>query len=234
MRSPPIPRQREEVPWHSLNQVTVCEMLRVDPKTGLEGKELSQKYAEHGWNTLPEAHTRSLLLVFLGQFTSPLIYLLLAAAVIALVMGERHDAVVILSVLAINSLIGTIQEGRAERTMEALRRLTLAKSRVVRSGIEQEITAPELLPGDLLLISTGDQIGADARLIESASLNTAEAALTGESLPVCKQIAPLPPETTLAERSNMLYSGTHVTSGRGRALVVATGMKSELGKIAVG
>ena len=169
---------------------------------------------------------------FLAQFASPLIYLLLAAAIIATVMGDRRDAIVILGVLIVNSLIGTLQEERAKRTMDALRRLTLVRARVIRDGIEQEITARELLPGDLLLLFAGDQIGADARVIQSASLSADESALTGESLPVFKQADPLPRTTCLAERTNMLYSETHVASGRGRALIVATGMDSELGKIA--
>ena len=187
---------------------------------------------DSGWNTLPEARTRPLAMLFLGQFASPLIYLLLAAAIIALVMGDRRDAIVILGVLIMNSLIGTFQEGRAERTMDALRKLTLARARVIRNGIEQEIAARELLPGDLLVLSAGDRIGADARVIQSASLSTDESALTGESLPVFKQADRLPPETSLAERNNMLYSGTHVATGRGRALIVETGIKSEFGKIA--
>jgi len=187
---------------------------------------------ESGWNTLPEARTRPLAMLFFGQFASPLIYLLLAAAIIALVMGDRPDAIVILGVLIMNSLIGTFQEGRAERTMDALRKLTITRARVIRNGIEQEIAARELLPGDLLVLSAGDRIGADARVIQSASLSTDESALTGESLPVFKQADLLPPETSLSERNNMLYSGTHVATGRGRALIVETGIKSEFGKIA--
>ena len=225
-------QQGENVPWHSLERETVAKMLRVDPGKGLESRGLRERRAEYGWNTLPEARSLPLPMVFLRQFASPLIYLLLAAALIAFVMGDRRDGFVILAVLVMNSLIGTFQEGRAQRTMEALRKLTLAKARVLRDGSELEISAPELLPGDLLLLAAGDQIGADARLLEVASLSVDEAALTGESLPVSKQPTPLPRETTMSERSNIVYSGTHVCSGRGRALVVATGMNSEFGKIA--
>ena len=228
----PIIRQDGGSSWHSLEPEAVSRVLGVDPERGLENSEVTGRREESGWNTLPEARPRPVAMVFLGQFASPLIYLLLAAAIIALVMGDRRDAIVILGVLIMNSLIGTFQEGRAERTMEALRRLTMARARVIRNGIEQEITARELLPGDLLLLSAGDRIGADARVIQSASLSTDESALTGESLPVFKQAEALPPTTSLAERNNMLYSGTHVATGRGRALIVATGRKSELGKIA--
>lgn len=225
-------RQEASLPWHSLDAENVAEMLGVDPEKGLEHSELTKRRHKYGWNTLPREPTRTLPMIFLRQFISPLIYLLLAAAIIAALMGDQRDATVILAVLIMNSLIGTLQEGRAQRTMEALRQLTLAKARVIRDGIEQEIAAPELLPGDLLLLSAGDQIGADARLIKAASLRVDESALTGESLPVSKQYAPLPHETTLAERNNIVYSGAHVSSGRGRAFVVATGMDSELGKIA--
>ena len=231
-RAFPITRQDGESSWHSLKTEALSEVLRVDPERGLENRELTERRKESGWNTLPEAPTRPLTMFFLGQFASPLIYLLLAAAIIATVMGDRRDAIVILGVLIVNSLIGTFQEGRAKRTMDALRRLTLVRARVIRDGIEQEITARELLPGDLLLLFAGDQIGADARVIQSASLSADESALTGESMPVFKQADPLPRATCLAERTNMLYSGTHVASGRGRALIVATGMDSELGKIA--
>ena len=228
----PIARQDAGSSWHSLDLEAVSRVLRVDPERGLENSEVTGRREDSGWNTLPEARTRPLAMLFLGQFASPLIYLLLAAAIIALVMGDRRDAIVILGVLIMNSLIGTFQEGRAERTMDALRKLTLARARVIRNGIEQEIAARELLPGDLLVLSAGDRIGADARVIQSASLSTDESALTGESLPVFKQADRLPPETSLAERNNMLYSGTHVATGRGRALIVETGIKSEFGKIA--
>lgn len=228
----PHTRQEEGIPWHSLDAENIAEILRVNPERGLESSDLTERRNECGWNTLPGAPIRTLPMIFLRQFMSPLIYLLLAAAVTAALMGDRRDAIVILAVLIMNSLIGAFQEGRAQRTMEALRQLTLAKARVIRDGIEQEISAPELLPGDLLMLSAGDQIGADARLIMAASLRVDESALTGESLPVSKQHTPLPHETTLTERNNIVYSGAHVSSGRGRAFVVATGMDSELGKIA--
>jgi Ca2+-transporting ATPase len=207
-------------------------MLGVDPEKGLESSAVKERRDKYGWNTLPRARSLPLAVLFLQQFVSPLIYLLLAAALIAFVMGDRRDAFVILGVLVMNSVISTFQEGRAQRSMEALRKLTLAKAKILRDESEQEISATELLPGDLLILSAGDQIGADARLIEAASLSVNESALTGESLPIPKQPSPLPMETTMSERSNTVYSGTHVCSGRGRALVISTGMNSEFGKIA--
>jgi Ca2+-transporting ATPase len=147
-------------------------------------------------------------------------------------MGKRGDSIVILVVVIINAVIGAFQEGRAERSMEALRRLSSLKVRVLRGGREEIIEARDLVPGDVVLFAAGDAIGADARLLESAALETAEAALTGESLPVTKHPEPLAADTPLAERLNVVYSGTHVAAGRGKGIVVATGLATEVGKIA--
>ena len=141
-------------------------------------------------------------------------------------MGKHGVAAVILAVVVVNALIGTFQEGRAERSMAALR------VHVIRGGEEVSVEARELVPGDLLMLAAGDAVGADARLVEATALEAAEAALTGESLPVVKQIESLPEDTLLADRTNMLYSGTHITAGRGRAVVVATGLATEVGQIA--
>jgi Ca2+-transporting ATPase len=147
-------------------------------------------------------------------------------------MGKRGDSIVILVVVIINAVIGAFQEGRAERSMEALRRLSSLKVRVLRGGRDEIIEARDLVPGDVVLFAAGDAIGADARLLESAALETAEAALTGESLPVAKDPEPLAADTPLAERLNVVYSGTHVAAGRGKGIVVATGLATEVGKIA--
>ena len=173
-----------------------------------------------------------MLAVFARQFMSPLIYILFAAAVLAVVMAHYGDAVVILAVVLVNAVVGTFQEGRAERSMASLRRLAALRVRVLRDGQEAMIEARELVPGDLLLLAAGDAIGADARLIEEAQLQVAEAALTGESVPVSKAVAPLAESTGLADRHNMLFSGTYATAGRGRAVVVAIGSHTEVGRIA--
>lgn len=170
--------------------------------------------------------------VFLRQFASPLIYVLLAAAVLAFALGKHEDALVILVVVLVNSLIGAFQEGRAERSMESLRKLSLLQARVLRDGLEMMIDAASLVPGDVMLLAAGDAVGADARLLEASSLEAAEAALTGESQPVVKRAEPLPDDTLLADRLNMLFSGTQITAGRGKALVVATGQSTEVGRIA--
>lgn len=218
--------------WHALARAEVVQRVRSDAAHGLSHEEAARRLAGHGPNALPEAKRRPLLTVFLRQFASPLIYILFAAAAIAFAMGRRGDAGVILIVVFINAVIGTAQEGRAERSMESLRRLSALRVRVLRRGKEELIEARDLVPGDVALLAAGDAVAADARLLETAALEAAEAALTGESLPVAKNPEPLAPDTLLADRRNMVYSGTHIAAGRGRAVVVATGLDTEVGKIA--
>ena len=186
----------------------------------------------HGPNALPATPPRPLWRTLAQQFKSPLIYILFVAAVLAVALGHHGDAAVILAVVVVNALIGTFQEGRAERSMAALRRLAGVRVRALRDGHEAVLEARELVPGDILLLAAGDAVGADARLIEQAQLQVAEAALTGESVPVSKALAALPEATGLADRHNMVYSGTYVTAGRARAVVVATGTHTEVGRIA--
>lgn len=209
-----------------------CAHTASDPALGLSHEEVARRLEQHGANTLPEEARQPLWRVFLRQFASPLIYILFAAALLAAALGKHEDALVILIVVLVNSIIGTIQEGRAERSMASLRKLSALHVRVLRGGKEEMIAASELVPGDVMLLAAGDAVGADARLLEAAALEAAEAALTGESLPVTKHIAPLPEDTLLADRLNMVFSGTHITAGRGKALVVATGQSTEVGKIA--
>ena len=163
---------------------------------------------------------------------SPLIGILFAAAVLALVLGHYGDAAVILVVVVVNAVIGTFQEGRAERSMAALRELAELQVRVLRDGAERTLPARDLVPGDVVLLAAGDAVAADARLLDAAQFQVAEAALTGESVPVAKSTAALPEATALSDRHCMVYSGTHVTAGRARALVVATGAATEVGRIA--
>jgi magnesium-transporting ATPase (P-type) len=217
---------------HHLEADELVIRLGSDLRHGLASAEVARLLAAHGPNELPEAAHKPWWRIILRQFTSPLIYLLFVAAVIALAMGHASDAVVILVVVMLNAIIGAMQEGRAELSMSALRRLSALRVRVVRDGHESMIAARDLVPGDLLLIAAGDAVGADARLLEAASLQAAEAALTGESLPVTKHADVVPPASALGERANMIHAGTHLTAGRGRAVVVATGLRTEVGKIA--
>jgi len=218
--------------WHALTAEEALRRQAVAAERGLGAEDLARRRAECGPNALPEAERRSVIRLVLRQFQSPLIYILFIAALLAMFLGKQGDAVVILIVVAVNALIGSLQEGRAERSMAALHRLSTLRARVLRDGAERLIEARDLVPGDVLLLAAGDAVGADARLIEAAALEIGEAALTGESLPVVKQAGALPEDTLLADRVNMVYSGTHVTAGRARAVVVATGPATEVGKIA--
>lgn len=182
---------------HRTRRVTeVCSALHTDAASGLERDEAGRRLRAHGPNTLPEARHRSLVGVFLRQFASPLIYILFVAAVIAFAMEHRGDAVVILIVVFMNALIGTVQEGRAERSMESLRKLSALKVRVRRGGTEEIIEAHDLVRGDVVLLAAGDAVAADARLLEAAALEAAEAALTGESLPVAKHPGEMPEDAS--------------------------------------
>ncbi len=226
------PRLNPTDPWHALDASAAIERLGSDASTGLSSRAAAQRAAEHGPNALPDPAGHSVLLLLLRQFKSPLIYILFVAAALAAAMGHWGDAAVILGVVLANALIGTYQEGRAERSMAALRELSTLQVRVLRDGCEKAIAARDLVPGDVLLLAAGDAVGADARLIDAASLAAAEAALTGESVPVSKQVAALPQATGLADRRNMVFSGTYITAGRARAVVTATGTHTEVGGIA--
>ncbi len=218
--------------WHALAAAEALARVESEPRRGLSAGEAGRRLERFGPNALPEPARRSASAIFLRQFASPLIYLLFAAAGIALALGHTSDAVVISVVVLLNALVGAFQEGRAERSLEALRRLASQTARVVRDGREELLPAREVVPGDILLLAAGDAVAADARLLDASALQIAEAALTGESVPVAKALVPLAPDTPLADRTNMVYAGTHVAAGRARAVVVATGLAAEVGRIA--
>ncbi|WP_395748472.1 cation-translocating P-type ATPase [Prosthecobacter sp.] len=224
--------EKPSLACHAAESAKVVAALRTDAQAGLSSSEASERLKQQGPNELPEDKRRPMWRVVASQFASPLIYILFVAAVISFVMRHASDAVVILVVVLINALIGAVQEGRAEHSMTALRKLSALKVRVMRDGRETLIEARDLVPGDILLIGAGDQVGADARLLEASALEATEAALTGESLPVAKQTDAVAEDAGLGDRRNMIYSGTHLTAGRGRAVVVATGLQTEVGKIA--
>jgi magnesium-transporting ATPase (P-type) len=218
--------------WHAMPAAQALTALGSDAATGLDAATAAARLRQHGPNALPEPPRRSAFGLFVRQFMSPLIGILLAAAVLAVTLGHHTDALVILVVVLTNAVIGAVQEGRAERSMAALRELATLTVRVRRERRELSIAAHDLVPGDVLLLAAGDSIAADARLLEAAQLQVAEAALTGESVPVAKSTAVAPESASLGDRHNMVYSGTHVTAGRACALVVATGHDTEVGRIA--
>jgi Ca2+-transporting ATPase len=225
-------RHASAPPWHALAVGEVAARLGSDVEVGLAPAEARARLARAGPNALPEVKRRTWTGSALAQLRSPLIYLLFAAAAVALALGHTSDALLILVVVALNAGLGAVQEMRAERSLEALRELSAPQARVRRGGEDRVIPAREVVPGDVLALEAGDAVAADARLVDGAQLQVAEAPLTGESAPVAKALPPLAPGTPLADRSNMVFAGTHVSAGRARAIVVATGEESELGQIA--
>ena len=187
-------------PWHALSIDETCERLRSGP-AGLSAEEAARRLARHGPNALPEPARRRLLAIVLAQLGSPLIYLLLLAALVAIALGEREDAAFIAVVLAINTAIGAVQESRAEANTAALRTAIRSSARTLRDGAVRALDSAELVPGDVVLLEAGDRVPADLRLLRSADLQADEASLTGESLPVDKGAGEgLPAETPLADR----------------------------------
>ncbi|MBL8694270.1 MAG: HAD-IC family P-type ATPase [Planctomycetes bacterium] len=232
-RSNPQKGQHASSPlWHALDVDQLVRELQTHVEQGLSQEEADRRLLRYGRNELGEPKGRSLLAVFFSQFRSPLIYLLFAAAAIALSLGHRSDAAVIFVVVLVNSVIGTIQEGRAEQSLVALRKLTRHQARAIRSGKSCVLSATDLVPGDLLHLEAGDAVPADCRIVEAAALQMAEAALTGESEPIPKDTTAVAPDVQLADRRCMAYAGTFVTSGRAKAVVVGTGKNTEIGRIA--
>ncbi len=207
--------------------------LGSDLDRGLSEQEAARRLAVHGPNELPEAPPPSPLALFLAQFSSLIIWVLIGAAVVSGFLQEWVDAGAILAIVFLNAVLGFAQEFKAERSLAALKKLSVATARVVRDGSARSIPARELVPGDLILVEAGDYVPADARLTYAAALRTQEAALTGESTPVDKSVAAMSGDDhPLAERRNLVFMGTVVVAGKGRAVVVATGLQSELGRIA--
>ncbi len=199
---------------------------------GLSESEAIARLKEHGSNVIEEHEEVAWLRTLLAQFMSPLIYILLIASAISFAVGHVPDGIVILAVVFINASIGFIQEFRAEKAMAELAKLAAPKAVVRRSGRDEEIASAEVVPGDILILSAGSRVPADARLLSVANLEADESVLTGESNPVPKFTEPLSVETPLPERKNMVYAGTVITRGRGEAVTCATGADTQFGKIA--
>ncbi|MGD9142653.1 MAG: HAD-IC family P-type ATPase [Dehalococcoidia bacterium] len=199
---------------------------------GLNDSEVRQRLQEYGLNQLESKKKTSPVLVFLSQFLNPLIYVLLVAAIITAAVGHYLDTWVVLGALILNAVIGFIQEIRAEKAMEALLRLAAPRASVRRNGAVRDLPAHDIVPGDILLLDVGDRIPADVRLLEVSNFKTNEATLTGESVPVDKYSRAFRGELPIAERKNMAFMGTTVSYGRATAVVVRTGMATEMGKIA--
>ena len=216
--------------WHASSADEVLAALQSAPH-GLDAAEAARRIATHGPNTLPEAPGRHPLVRFLGQFHNTLIYFLLAAAVAAAVLGHTVDAAVIVGVVLINAIVGYVQEGKAEKALNAIRRMISPHASVLRGGERHGVPVADIAPGDIVLLEAGDRVPADLRLLRARGLLIDEALLTGESVAAVKQETPAAHEAGLADRHSMAYSGTLVAAGQGSGVVVATGQRTEIGRI---
>ena len=219
--------------WYQIEPQAAVKELGSNSSTGLSETEATRRLSEFGRNELEESGIRSPWLIFLDQFKELMVVILIIAAVISALLGDYSDAIAISAIVILNAILGYTQEYRAEKAMAALKKLAVPTVKVRRDGVVSEISAVDLVPGDIVLLEAGNFVAADCRVLESAGLQTQEAALTGESLPVRKTSDTLgQPDLALADRRNMVYMGTHITSGRGEAVVAETGMRTELGRIA--
>jgi Ca2+-transporting ATPase len=219
--------------WHLRDAHELAREHGVDPASGLQDHQVTQRTLQHGANELPTRGRRSLWSLVVDQFSDFMILVLIAAAVISGVIGELVDTLVILLIVLLNAAIGLVQAWRADQALAALQRLAAVQATVLRSGQVQQVPAHALVPGDIVLLEAGNQVPADLRLIDIAQLKMDESALTGESVTVAKHTGVLVGAVhALGDRLNMAFKGTTATHGRGRGLVVATGMATELGKVA--
>lgn len=218
--------------WYRLSARSVCEELGVDPDVGLPNEEALKRLLANGANILASRKKETVFAIFLRQFKSPLIYVLIIASFAVTALGQFIDALVILAVLVLNAIIGAFQEGKAKNSLEKLKSLTRHKALVIRGGVEILISSEEVVSGDILVLKEGDRIVADARLIKLESLKADESVLTGEAYSVEKSTETIHRgNLVLGDIKNMVFSGTSVIAGNGTAVVVATGFESELGKI---
>ncbi len=218
--------------WHTKSFKEISKFLNSD-ENGLTSKEVEVRVKKYGENKLPETKTDSLFIIFLRQFQSPLIYILLGASIIVFIMGEYIDGFVILAVLLFNAVLGTTQEGKAQNTLASLRKFVETRATVIRDGKEMIVNDTEVVPGDIILLQEGEKVPADARVFQTHSLNIDEAAMTGESEPVRKITDPLEKEKlSTSDQRNMVFKGTNVVSGNGKAIVVTIGLDTVIGQIA--
>ncbi|NLY10909.1 MAG: calcium-transporting P-type ATPase, PMR1-type [Firmicutes bacterium] len=220
--------------WYKLSLTEVCQKVKTNLKNGLTSKEATKRLANFGPNMIKETKKDSLIVVFLKQFNDLMVLVLLATIGISALLGEVMDALAILAIVILNAVLGFIQEYRAEKSLEALKDLTTPISKVMRDGKLMHVQASALVPGDIILLEAGDRVPADCRLFDENGLGVNEAALTGESVPVDKRadFSPSTDKVPLGDQANMLFMGTLVTKGRCKAIVVGTGMDTEIGRIA--
>jgi Ca2+-transporting ATPase len=218
--------------WHAMDPQQVARELGVDPQRGLAGDEVARRLAQHGPNELTQEERDSPWKLFFDQFKNILVIILIVATVLSAFVGEYVDAIIILVIILFCAVLGFVQEYRASKALDALKSMLTPMITVLRDGTEQEVASKDLVPGDVLVLEAGDRIPADGRVSENHSLQCDEAPLTGESLPVVKETAPAREDAPVGDRRDMVFTGTTVTYGRGKAIVTATGMGTEFGKIA--
>ncbi|MEP7243017.1 MAG: HAD-IC family P-type ATPase, partial [Gammaproteobacteria bacterium] len=224
--------KEQEVTWHQRSVDEAYSHLATR-RDGLTEKEVAERRAQHGANVLDEAPPRSPAAMLVAQFADFMVLILIGAAVISGVIGDLTDTFIIAAIVVLNAVLGFAQEFRAERAMAALKAMAAPSASVVRDGSPAAIAASELVPGDVVVLEAGRIVPADLRLVEVASLRVNESALTGESVPVDKTIRPIPaPGLPVGDRRNIAHKGSFVTYGRAVGLVIATGMRTELGSIA--
>lgn len=217
--------------WYQLDTSAVFTELKTRPK-GLTAQEVEERLTQLGPNSLPEEAGLSRLKILLHQFKSPLIYILIVAAIVTALLGEFIDTGVIVAVVILNAIVGYFQEYKAETSVRALKSMVVARARVIREGKEGEIATEDLVPGDIVLLASGAKVPADLRLVEVTELRAEEAALTGESVPVEKTAGPIAEEhLTAGDQVNMAFMGTIIVNGRGWGVVVETGARTVLGRL---
>lgn len=219
--------------WFNWSSQQVVKALSTNLQSGLTSSEASRRLVEVGHNQLNTVQKISPWRIFLDQFTDFMVLVLIGAAIISGLLGEKEDALTIMAIIVLNAVLGFFQEYRAEKSLEALKELTAPLAHVWRDGKVQRVPAKELVPGDIMVLESGDRVSADGRIVEQVNLEVNEATLTGESMAVAKSDEILrEANPVLGDQRNMLFAGTVITSGRGKAVVTATGMKTEIGKIA--
>ena len=217
--------------WYQRDRAETERLLESSSK-GLSKEEAAKRLCEYGPNALAEAEKKSVLRIFLEQFADLMVLILIVAALVSAFTGDAESMLVIVSVLVLNAVLGTIQHVKAEKSLESLKSLSSPKAKVIRGGVKMEIDSAQLVPGDMVSYEAGDMVVADGRILENFSLQVNESSLTGESVNVDKSDAVIKEELALADRINMVYSGSLVTYGRANVMVTATGMETEIGKIA--
>ncbi len=219
------------IKWHSLHEKDVFEKTSTSIQTGLSSAEVALRQEQFGTNTITQKKKTGPLVQFLMQFNQPLVYILIAAAIVTAFLKEWADSTVIFGVVLVNAIIGFIQESKALKAIESLSKSMTSEAAVIRDGKKQRIKAAELTIGDVVLLQSGDKVPADLRLVQLRELEIDESALTGESVPVFKQTKPLASDTVLADRLNMAYSSTLITFGTGIGIVTSIGNNTEIGRI---